>query len=93
MHGEPGCLPREETADDVGGVHEAEILERGGCEARRLAVCADEDQLLLEAGDVWVVERRVDVRIESPLENGPGDVQRARDDPFEPRARRSSACR
>ena len=58
---------------------EAELLEGGGGEARRLAVRADEDQMLVEPDDVRVVEGRIGVGIDAPLEHRAGDVHRARD--------------
>lgn len=75
---EPGIAPGLETSNDIAHVLEAEVYERRGSEARGVAVVAEEDDVLVKAGDVGAAP--VTLGIQAPLQNGAGNVQRARDD-------------
>ncbi len=76
MDGQPRVLPRGESTHEIRRAREPEILEGRGCEARRLAVRAHEDELLLESDDVRVVEGWIGVRVDAPFEDGPRDMER-----------------
>ena len=73
-----GVAPRHEAADDVACSCEAEIDEHGRGEDRGVALVAEKQDLLVDSLDVRVAQ--VAVGIDTPLEHGARDVQRARDD-------------
>ena len=84
-------LPAPEAADEVRRPSVAELAQVGRCEARRVAVGAEEDEPSLEAADVRVRVARVGV--DAPLEDRAGDMDRPGDDPRPACARPASGDR
>ena len=74
-----GVPPGFEAADEIRDARMAQIGQRRGGKAGRVALVADEDQLEHAIGDVRVGE--AGVRIDAPFEHRPRHVHRARDDP------------
>jgi len=80
--------PGHETADDVGGLVEPEVMQAHGGQARRIPLMADEDELVLVPGKRGAL--MAGCWIDAPFQNAKGDVHRIRDEPV-PRAKRSVA--
>ena len=71
-------FPGFESADDVTGSVEPKLDEVAGGKNRRVAVVANEDQLLVEASEVEAAPRAI--HGDPPLEHRPRDVQTRWDD-------------
>ncbi len=73
--GEPGGDPASVTADEIGHTPEAETMQVGCREARRVAIVADDDEPRLGVGDPGVAV--IAAGISAPFEEGPRYVHGA----------------
>src|SRR5438552_5306932 len=69
--------PGDKTADDIGRVLVAKLMQADRGEARGIALMADEDEIILVSGERGALVSRC--RIDAPLKDAQRDVQRARD--------------